>query len=379
MVDSVLKGLVGKLGGILKSSKGGSVIGIDVGASAIKVVQVKKDGGKAILETYGSIALAPYAEGVVGQVLPIPEEALVKAINDLFKEANVSSRNSAMSIPASASLVFLVELPSNVDEKQLPEIIHNEARRFIPVPITEVAMDWWMVPKRPLDDVTDDSVRPTASEIKEEKTKVLVAAIHNEVLEKYKSLVNDAKLDTDFFEIEMFGSVRSVLGQDLGKNMILDIGASKTKISIVDRGVIQDFHIINRGSHDITTALATALSISFHDAEAMKKEYGLYDNPKQPKAAEVIRGALDYILFESANVVLNYEKKYNKNIDRVVLIGGGVLLQGLLDVAQKKFNTEIELGNPFKRIEAPAFLETVLSESGPEFAVAAGLALRKLR
>jgi type IV pilus assembly protein PilM len=379
MMDSVVKGLMGKLGGILKSSKGGSVLGIDVGASAIKVVQIKKEGAKAILETYGSISLAPYAEGVVGQVIPIPEEALVKALLDLFKEANVTTKNSAMSIPASASLVFLVELPGNVEEKQLPEIIHNEARRYIPVPITEVAMDWWMVPKRPLDDVNDDSVKPSSDQIKEEKTKVLVAAIHNEALEKYKSLVNDAKIDTDFFEIEMFGSVRSTLGQDLGTNMIFDMGASKTKISIVDRGVIQDFHIINRGSHDISTALATALSVSFHDAETMKKEYGLYDNPKQPKASEVIKGVLDYILFESGNVVLNYEKKYNKSIGKVVMIGGGVLLKGIMDAAQKKFNTETELGNPFKRIEAPAFLETVLSESGPEFAVAAGLALRKLR
>ncbi len=379
MMDSVVKGLMGKLGDILKSSKGGSVLGIDVGSSAIKVVQIKKEGAKAILETYGSIALAPYAEGVVGQVIPIPEEALVKALLDLFKEANVTTKNSAMSIPASASLVFLVELPGSVDEKQLPEIIHNEARRYIPVPITEVAMDWWMVPKRPLDDVTDDSVKPSKSDIKEEKTKVLVAAIHNEALEKYKSLVNDAKIDTDFFEIEMFGSVRSTLGQDLGTNMIFDMGASKTKISIVDRGVIQDFHIINRGSHDISTALATALSIGFHDAEMMKKEYGLYDNPKQPKASEVIKSVLDYILFESGNVVLNYEKKYNKSIGKVVMIGGGVLLKGIMDVAQKKFNTETELGNPFKRIEAPAFLENVLSESGPEFAVAAGLALRKLR
>lgn len=378
-MDSVLKGLVGKLGGILKSSKGGSVIGIDIGASAIKVVQIKKEGAKAILETYGSISVAPYAEGVVGQVVPVPEEALVKALLDLFKEANVTTKNSAMSIPASASLVFLVELPSTVDEKQLPEIIHNEARRYIPVPITEVAMDWWLVPKRPLDDVTDDSVKPSEAQIKEEKTKVLVAAIHNEALEKYKSLVNDAKLDTDFFEIEMFGSVRSTLGQDLGTNMVFDMGASKTKISIVDRGVIQDFHIINRGSHDISTALVTALSISFHDAEAMKKEYGLYENPKQPKSSEIIKSVLDYILFESGNVVLNYEKKYNKSIGKVVMIGGGVLLKGILDVAQEKFNTEIELGNPFKRIEAPAFLETVLSESGPEFAVAAGLALRKLK
>ena len=379
MMDGVLKGLMGKLSGILKSEGSGSVIGIDIGASAIKVVQIKKEGGKAVLETYGSISVAPYADGVVGQVMPVTEEGLVKALEDLFKEANVTSKDSALSIPASASLVFLVELPGNVGEKELGQIIYNEARRYIPVPITEVAIDWWLVPKRPMDDVTDDSVRPTSQDIKEEKTKVLVAAIHNEALEKYKGLVNDAKLSTDFFEIEMFSSVRSNIGQDLSTIMILDLGASKTKISIVDRGVIQDFHIINRGSHDLTTALVAGLTLPFKEAEDTKKEYGLYDNPKHPKAPEVIRGALDYILFEAGNVVLNYEKKYNRSISEVILTGGGVLLKGITDVAKEKFNTEVKLGNPFERIQAPAFLENVLAESGPEFGVAAGLALRKLR
>lgn len=378
-MDSVLKGILGRFSGAFKTSLGGSVIGIDVGASSIKVVQVKKEGGRAILETYGSLSTAPYAGGLVGQVMPIPEEGLVKALNDLFKESNVTTKNSAMSIPASSSLVFLVELPGNVAEKELPQIIHNEARRYIPVPITEVAIDWWLVPKRPMDNVTDDSVKPTIDQTKEEKTKVLVAAIHNEALEKYKSLVNDAGLSTDFFEIEMFSSVRAVIGQDLSTVMVLDMGASKTKISIVDRGVIQDFHIINRGSHDVTTSLVAGLSLSFNEAEQIKKDYGLTDHPKYPKAKEVMKSAVDYIFFESGNVVLNYEKKYNKSIGKVILIGGGVLLKGITEVAKEKFNTDVELGNPFERIQAPAFLENVLAESGPEFAVAAGLALRKLR
>lgn len=379
MVEGVLKGLLGKISGVLKSGAGGSVIGIDIGASAIKVVQVKKDGGKAILETYGSISIAPYAGGEVGQVLAVSEESLVKAMNDLFKEANITTKNSAMSIPAAASLVFLVELPSTVGEKELSSIIYNEARRYIPIPITEVAIDWWLVPKRPLDGVTDDSEKPSNDEMKGEKTKVLVAAIHNEALDKYKSLVSDSKLETDFFEIEMFSSVRSNIGQDLSTIMVLDVGAAKTKVSIIDRGVIQDFHIINRGSHDITTALVTSLGINFHDAEEMKKEYGLNDNLKQPKASSVIRTSVDYIFFEASNVVLNYEKKYNRSIAKVVLTGGGVMLKGILSVAQEKFATVVVMGNPFEKIEAPAFLQNILAESGPEFGVAAGLALRKLR
>lgn len=92
-----------------------------------------------------------------------------------------------------------------------------------------------------------------------------------------------------------------------------------------------------------------------------------------------MRTAVDYIFFEGGNVVLNYEKKYNRSIGKVVLTGGGVMLKGILPVAQEKFGTDVVMGNPFERIEAPAFLQNILAESGPEFGVAAGLALRKLR
>lgn len=373
-----LQGVFSKFSGLLGSKGGSSAIGIDIGASAIKIVQIKKEGGRAILETYGSLSLGPYAEGQIGQVVPIAEEQLLLALNDLLKESNTTTKNSALSIPASSSLVFLMELPPMVSDKDLTSIIQTEARKYIPVPITEVSLDWWTIPKRPEDNVTDDSPKPTKEDMKNEKTKVLVAAIHNDTLTKYQTLVADAKLQTDFFEIEMFSNIRAIIGQDLSTVMIVDIGASKTKVSIVDRGVIQDFHIVNKGSQDITTALSVGLQIPFAEAEEQKKKFGLEENPRYPKAREITQSTLDYIFFEINNVVLNYEKKYNNSIGKVILTGGGVMLKNFMDIAPKKFGTEVSLGNPFSKIQSPAFLENVLAESGPEFGVAAGLALRKL-
>ncbi len=363
---------------MIKTGGGGSVLGIDIGASAIKVIQIKKENGRAVLETYGSLSVGPYAEGQVGQVVPVAEEQLALALADLLKESNTTTKNCALSIPASSSLVFLMELPPNVAEKDLTSIIQTEARKYIPVPITEVSLDWWVIPKSTIEDYTDDSPKPTADQIKDEKTKVLVAAIHNDTLGKYQTLVTDSKLQTDFFEIEMFSNMRAVIGQDLSNIMIVDIGASKTKVSIVDRGVIQDFHIVNKGSQDITMSLASALQVPFADAEEMKKSFGLTENPKQPKAAEIIKSTLEYIFFEINNVVLNYEKRYNRSVGKVILTGGGVMLKGFMEIAEVKFGTEVSLGNPFSKIQSPAFLENVLAESGPEFGVAAGLALRKL-
>jgi Tfp pilus assembly PilM family ATPase len=88
---------------------------------------------------------------------------------------------------------------------------------------------------------------------------------------------------------------------------------------------------------------------------------------------------LDYIFAEAARVLLGYQRKYNKNIGKVVLSGSGVLLKGLPELAKKTFQTEVVLADPFGKVEYPAFLASVLKDAGPGFAVALGLALRKLQ
>ena len=98
----------------------------------------------------------------------------------------------------------------------------------------------------------------------------------------------------------------------------------------------------------------------------------------QENVESIIRLSVDYIFSDINSVVLAFEKKYNKNISKVVMVGGGSLLNGLLKKAEENFNVEVMHSNPFAKTEAPAFLTPVLETSGPEFAVAVGLALRQL-
>ena len=92
-----------------------------------------------------------------------------------------------------------------------------------------------------------------------------------------------------------------------------------------------------------------------------------------------MRLPLDRILSEVNRVFLSYERKHNRNISRVILTGGGAVLKGLLPLAKEKLETDVVLGDPFAKTDAPAFLEDILKQVGPEFSVAVGLALRKLQ
>jgi len=348
-------------------------LGIDIGSSSIKVVQLKKKGGKAVLETYGVISLGPYAKTDVGTVTNLKPEDISKALIDVMKESNVTTKTAVISIPSLSSLIFTIPLPNKVSESDLPKIIPIEARKYIPVPISEVTLDWFVIPQEA------ESFEEGGSNENSARTQieVLVVAIHNETLAQYQEILKKTELKSESFEMEIFSNIRSSFNHEIAPIMLIDFGASKTKVSIVESGIVRVFHVVNRGSQDITRNISQSLSITFDEAERLKRSVGL-DATIDPRVEKIVRLSVNYIFTDINSIVFAYEKKYNKNISRVFLAGGGSLLKGLLGAAKDNFKSEVVYSNPFSKTEAPAFLEPVLELSGPEFAVAVGLALRQL-
>jgi type IV pilus assembly protein PilM len=217
----------------------------------------------------------------------------------------------------------------------------------------------------------------------EEKKKfveAMVVAIHNDVLSGFSQIVTTSKLQTSFFEVEMFSTSRAIL--DTAYNMpvmIVDIGAGATKVYITERGVVRDSHIISRGSQDITMNASRSMGISFDYAEKLKRNFGKNKSEQDVVLKNSIESVLNPVLSDANSILLNFQKKYNKNISRTIFVGGGSLLNGLEGIAQKKLGVEVLLGNPFEKVEVPAFLIPVLKETGLSFTVAIGIALRKLQ
>ena len=377
-MDNSLKKIISEglasLSNAFKSNKlGNDALGIDIGSSSIKVVQLKKKNGKAVLETYGVLSLGPYGNTEVGTVTNLKVEDLSRALIDVMKESNVTTKSAVIAIPSLSSLIFTISLPGKIDESQLVKIIPIEARKYIPVPITEVSLDWFVIP-REAESFESDGNNENATQIKIE---VLVVAIHNDILLQYQEILKKTDLHSDSFEMEIFSNIRSSFNHEIAPVMLIDFGASKTKVSIVEAGIVRVFHVVNRGSQDISRNISQSLSIPFEEAEKLKRSVGL-DASIDSKVEKIARLSVNYILTDINSIVFAYEKKYNKNISKVLLVGGGSLLKGLLDIAKANFQAEVVYSNPFSKTEAPAFLEPILEISGPEFAVAVGLALRQL-
>ena len=355
-----------------------SVLGVDIGSSAVKIVQLKTKSGKAILETYGSIALGPYANVPVGQVTNLPTDNIATAITDLLRESNATTHNRVVSIPSYSSLIFTIALPKTVTESDLKTIVPTEARKYIPIPISEITLDWFMIPSEVTafgNNLKNNEANPATD--KSDKVEVLVVAIHNETLSRYQEIIQKAQLQSTSPEMEVFANIRSSFDHDVAPVLLIDFGASKTKLSIVESGIVRVFHIVNRGSQDITHNISTSMNIPFEDAENLKRSVGL-DASANGDVASIVKLSIDYIFSDTNSVVLAYEKKYNMTVSKIVFSGGGSMLLGLVQAASSVFHAEIFIADPFAKIEAPAFLAPSLKDVGPEFAVAIGLALRSL-
>src|SRR4051812_10840361 len=120
-------------GNLFGSKKSKSVIGVDLGSSSIKVVQLRRDGETAVLETYGELALGPYAGGEAGQATNLPADKIAETLKDLLRESSVTTTDSGISIPFSRSLLTLVELPYRDSPEEQKTMIELEARKYIPV------------------------------------------------------------------------------------------------------------------------------------------------------------------------------------------------------------------------------------------------------
>lgn len=353
-----------------------SVIGIDIGTSSVKIVQLKAEKGTVVLETYGSLSIGPYVDREVGQSTHADSETLQNVIRILMKEAKITSKDVGIAIPFSSSLLSLIDIP-NISESRIPSVISYEARKYIPIPIEEVSLDWFLVPSVFLESENKDPFEPIKDDKIEKIKKVLLIAVYNKNILQYKEITKALDFNVNFFEIEVFSALRSLFETNKYPVLLVDIGCSTTKFYIVEYGLVIHSYFINQGGKTITKMIQNVLGISFKEAEIYKREYGL-TSPHE-KVKESIKIVLAEIMSEAQRSIHTFEGRYRKSVERVVFIGGGALLKGFDFHTRSVLQIEMEIANPFSRVKHPVFLKDILHSSGAVFATALGAALRMLK
>lgn len=352
--------------------KGSGVLGIDLGSSSLKIVQVRREHDRAILETYGEIATGPYAELPVGKSVRLIDSKVIDMLQDLMQEANAKAEQVVVSLPLRSSFVKVINLPL-MSEEELKDAIPFEARKHIPVPLNEVILNWLILPQG------EFSNKETEGSVREKRTQdILLIAIHRDTIDKYQGIFKNARLEVKALEVEIFSYSRSILSKELHPSLLIDFGAQSTRFAIIDYGIVRMAHTLDRGSLELTDAISKSLGINFDRAERLKIDTGLSSKPEHKEIRNVIEPILDNILSEGVSVAGEYYNKYKRMPKKVFLLGGGSLLQGLEDFSVTKFGIDVKKADPFNKLQYPAFLEQTLKEIGPTFATALGAALRDI-
>lgn len=348
-------------------------LGIDIGTSSIKLVELSRWGERKKLENYGEIkASALYKEPFrtfEKSTLSFSNQNISRAIKAILEEAKIKTRQVIFSIPDFSSFFTNFELPP-MSQEELSQAVLYEAKRHVPVPFGEVALDWQVIEG------------PTNQ--KQKKSKILLVAVPNEVIHQYQTIAEISNLELRALEAEAFGLLRSLVGEEITQPLALvDIGAQTTTCSIVEKKILKTSHSFDLSGNELTEVVSKGLGVDYEKAGVLKKEYGLLreqrgENGKGKEIREILTPLIDVILREIERVCQGFSQIEGKEVEKIILSGGTALLPGLKEHFQDFLKKEIQIADPFSSMFYPPILENTLKQMGPSFAIAVGVALRGL-
>ena len=346
-------------------SKSKNLVGLDVGSSAIKLVELKekKPGNFQLLK----IGLEPLSPEAIVDGSIMDSSMVVDTIQRLNASQNVKNSNFGTSLSGHSVIVKKISLPS-MSPEELSESIQWEAEQYIPFDINDVNLDYV----------------PLTSSAAGENIDVILVAVKKEKINDYTSVITQtgktcALVDVDAFAVQNCYEANYQIEE--GRVVALvNVGASVTNVNVLNGSVSQFWRDITFGGNQYTDAIQRELNLSFTEAEALKRgevvgEYSIQQvipilNSVSEDFAGELRKTLDFFTATSGT----------EGVDQIVLAGGGASVMNLETVLRDKFGIAVEIINPFRAI---AFSESDfnpewIAEVGPSMAIAVGLAIRKL-
>lgn len=350
-----------------------SYIGIDLGTSAIKVVEMADEGGRPRLVTYGAVE---QRGDIVRSDSTEVQSTIIASLNQVRDKAHITTKRAVAALPSFAVFSSIISLPQ-MSRKELLAAVKWEAKKFVPMPLEEMILDWRLL--------KEGVVSPSKDEKALEKTKgakhlkILLTAAPKNVVKRYVDIARGTNLELVGLETEAFALERSLVGNDRSPVLIVDIGAVATDLSIISGGIPVLNRSIDVGGDTITKAIANAMNIDLERAEQFKRDVGMVAAEggvsQIPKTIEFVVAS---IVNEIRYVFNLYRAQADTGVEKIILSGGSAFLPNLTAYLERTVGMKVVIGDPFARTIYPVELKPALDEIGPAFAVAVGLSMRPI-
>src|SRR6202140_3007117 len=336
------------------------VVGLDIGSSSIKAVELKSTKAGYELVSFG---LEPLAQDTVvdGAIMDAP--LVAGAITNIFETQKVKTKNVATAVSGHSVIVKRVSLPS-MTEEELYDRIQSEASQHIPFDIADVNLDHQLL-----------------ESVDSQMDVLLVAVKKDKILNHTNVLAQAGKtssvVDIDAFALQNCFEVN--YDPDPGQTVaLLNIGASVMNISIVRGGIPLFTRDVSVGGNQYTDALQKELDLSFDDAERLKKGDTLPTVTDEQKG-QILRSVSDILTLEIQKTFDFFRATASgENIQKIVVAGGSSRVAGLVDLLREEFAMPVEELNPFRKVlvNPSRHSDDQIREMSPRLAIAVGLALR---
>ncbi len=339
-------------------------VGLDIGFSSIKVVSLSSDKDQFKLVSLASI---PTPQPGMVSDNDVDLENLGNAIKKLLDAARIDQKEVIVALPESKVFTRVVDDLPYLTDNELSSAIRYAAEEFIPMPLTDVNLNWQILLR-------------SDPKIKNAKTVALVIASPKNAVTKYIKVLTMAGIKPKILETEIIAVTRSLVGNNpfSPDTLIIQLGAITTDLATVSKGLIWLTRSISTGGMALTRSLAQHFNFEMSQAEEYKKVYGLREDQLEGKVFEALKPVVDIIAAESRRVIQAFEAKYPQNpIKRVVLSGGGAKMPGLVIYLANTLGLEVQEADPWYSIAKDKALVGKLSQNASSYSVAVGLALRE--
>ena len=346
--------------------KSKSIVGLDIGSSSVKAVEVAVKPKGIDLLHMGVAKLPPEA---IVQGAFLNSGAITEAIREAIDNAGIRAKSVATAVSGHSVIVKKISLPTMTRE-ELEESIRWEAEQYIPFDINEVNLDFQILEGGESEGQMD----------------VLLVAAKKDLIDDYVHVITDAGLQPVILDVAAFAAQNAFSqNYDSSRNEVValvNVGSQTVNINILSKGAPAFTRDISTGGNAYTEEIQKALSVSWEEAERIKIGGGSREESQDVVPHEVeqaIRGVTDTVIGEiSRSLDFFAATAAESRISRVMVSGGGSRVSGFESAFQGKTNLPVARLNPLERmVPNSRFDANLLEEQGPSLAVAVGLAMRR--
>ena len=358
-------------------------VGLDISDVSLKLIQLSPRAGSFRIQAYSDCSIPRDTFGKEKLKNPELIGKLIRQAIERPKFGRISTRNVVASIPETRSFVRIIQIPV-MSEEEAKEAIPWEAEAYIPLPITQVYLDWVILGIAP---ALEGAVEGESGK----KMNVLITASPKDYVDDLVTMLKIAGLQPRALEVESQATARSLIPPSKETVLIADIDTVRTSFIILENGVLQFTSSVPIAGDAFTECIAKALTVEFKEAEEIKRELGLDPNAYKGSLKRAFLPVLNSLVGEIKNTVRFFEEHANKEkkISRLLLSGSSSKLKHLPSflherlaqqegehVLQSTSGLRVELGNPWVNILRKSETPPMSREDSLSFATAIGLAMR---